>query len=326
MKELREGDRLDQYLLTDILARTASATTFKGHDTQAGSPVCVKVPHLEYESDVVSHDRFTREIALGLRLDHPNIVRGQKPLTMSRLYLVTEYVDGKSLRVLMQSGRLPEAAAVDVACQILGALEYLHAHGVVHRDLKPENVLVTAAGQVKLIDFGIALDRATRRLTWTKLSRTFGTPDYMAPEQVAGKRGDERSDIYAAGVILYEMLAQALPFSAANGFGALQAKVREEPMPLSCHVSTPDPALDAIVTRAIERDARKRHQSATEMMTRLRQRDASDMGVDAPHEKRRPWIARLMVVFALAGLSSLVWLSRVDQGPPPGDPPVARSR
>jgi serine/threonine-protein kinase len=202
MRELREGDHLDQYLLTDVLARTASATTFKGHDTEVGAPVCVKVPHIEYESDVVFHERFTREVALGLRLDHPYIARGRKPIAASRLYLVTEYVEGKSLRALMQSGPLPEAVAVDLACQILEALEYLHAHRVVHRDLKPENVLVTAAGQVKLIDFGIALDRSARRLTWTKLSRTFGTPDYMAPEQVAGKRGDERSDIYATGVIL----------------------------------------------------------------------------------------------------------------------------
>ena len=315
MRDLREGDHLDQYLLTDALARTASATLFKGHDTETGASVCIKVPHLEYESDIVFHDRFTREEALGLRLEHPNIVRAQKPLTKSRLYLVTEYIEGSSLRTMMQSGPLSEDRALDLASQILEALTYLHGQGVVHRDLKPENVIVTAAGQVKLIDFGIALDRSARRLTWSRLSRPGGTPDYAAPEQVGGRRGDERCDIYATGVMLYEMLTSALPFEATDGYSAIQAKLHEDPRPVGYHNWNVDPAVDAIVCEAIARDPRRRHRSAAEMLTRLHHRDASDpdpASVDPP--KPRPWIARLAVMFALAGLASLIWLSRPVAG------------
>jgi serine/threonine-protein kinase len=314
MKELREGDRLDQYLLTDVLARTASATTFKGHDTEVGAPVCVKVPHLAYESDVVSYDRFTREEALGLQLEHRNVVRGLKPLAKSRLYLVTEYVEGRSLRALLKEGPLSESVAIDLVTQILEALVYLHGRGVAHRDLKPENILVTWDGTLKLIDFGIALDRSARRLTWTKLSNICGTPDYMAPEQCAGRRGDDRSDIYATGVILYEMLTQALPFEAADGFGVMRAKLHDEPHPATYHVATLDPALDAILQRAMARDPRHRYRSAAEMIDRLRRRDPDDADlVPLVPVGKRSWTARLLVMFALVGLGSLVWLSRPER-------------
>jgi serine/threonine-protein kinase len=310
VRELREGDHLDQYLLTDVLARTAGATIFKGHDTEVGAPVCVKVPNLEHESEVVFHTRLTREEDLGLRLDHHNVVRTLKPLTKSRLYVVTEYVEGKSLRTLMRSGPLPEGVALDLICQILEALVYLHRQGVVHRDIKPENVMVTAAGEAKVIDLGIALDRSASRLTWTNLSRGLGTPDYMAPEQMAGRRGDERSDVYAAGLILYEMLTGELPFEAERGCSVTQSKLHDEPRPLAYHLPSVDPAIDAIVSRATARDARQRPRSAAEMLDRLRRRDASNPG-DAPSiRERRPWLARAMLTVALAGLGSLIWLSR----------------
>jgi len=195
MRELTVGDHLDQYLVMDVLARTATATTFKGHDTEAGAPVCLKVPHLEYESDIVFYRRFEREESIGRRLEHRNIVRALEPRTKSRVYLVTEFIGGTSLRSLIETGPLPTAQALEIACQLCEALVYLHAQGIAHRDLKPENVIVTAGGVVKLLDFGIALDRAARRLTWTRPSRAMGTPDYLAPEQVGGRRGDERSDV-----------------------------------------------------------------------------------------------------------------------------------
>jgi serine/threonine-protein kinase len=139
----------------------------------------------------------------------------------------------------------------------------------------------------------------------------------MAPEQVAGKRGDERSDIYATGVLLYEMLANALPFAAPNGYAALHAKLDEDPTPLSSHFPRVDPAVDAIVSRAIARDARERHGSAREMLKRLRRRDVSDMGVGEPAaERRRAWIARAAVLLAFTGLSVLIWLSRPLERPP----------
>jgi serine/threonine-protein kinase len=314
MRELREGDHLDQYLLTDLLARTPTATTFKGHDTEIGAPVCLKIPHLEYESDVVFYERFTREESIGLRMRHPNIVRALEPRAKSRMYLVTEFVEGRSLRALLQDGAISHDAALNMTDQLLDALVYLHEHGVVHRDLKPENVIVTVAGDAKLIDFGIARDRSASRLTWTGLSGRFGTPDYMAPERIAGRRGDERCDVYAAGVIMYEMLTGQLPFSDTNGHAVMNAKLQDEPKPPGYHLPALDPAIDAIVCRAIARDMRRRYQSARDFLDRLRRRDASDARVDESEVggqgRRRPWVARLALLSVLAGLSSLVWLSR----------------
>src|SRR5580658_1383838 len=217
MREIVPGDRLDQYALTELLARSGMASVFKAIDERSGSTVALKVPHLQFESDVAFYQRFEREEKIGLKLDHPNIVRVLAPEKKSRMYLVMEFADGRSLRALVgDHRRLPTEEALGIARQICGALVYLHAQGIVHRDLKPDNVLITPEGQVRLIDFGIAMDEAARRLTWFGLSAPIGTPDYMAPEQVRGKRGDVRTDVYALGTILYQMVTGDLPYPGGN--------------------------------------------------------------------------------------------------------------
>jgi serine/threonine-protein kinase len=321
MRDLTVGDHLDQYLVTDLLARTSMATTFKGHDTEVGKPVCLKVPHLEHESDIVFYERFNREERIGRRLDHQNIVRALEPRTKSRMYLVTEYVGGTSLRSLIEAGGLSTERALDIACQLCEALVYLHAHGIVHRDLKPENVIVTASGQVKLLDFGIALDRAARRLTWTKLSTTLGTPDYMAPEQIGGRRGDERCDIYALGLILYEMLTGQLPFAGESASAVMRAKTHEEPKPATYFLPQLNPVLNDIICRAIARAARDRYGSAGQLLDRLRRpytADAVDIA-EAPTSvgSRHPGVASLIAALILTTLTSLTWLShRADTQAP----------
>jgi serine/threonine-protein kinase len=312
MRDLAVGDHLDQYLLTDVLARTAMATTFKGHDTRAGTPVCLKVPHLEFESDLVFHERFQREERIGQRLEHRNVVRAFEPESKSRMYLVTEFVTGGSLRAMIDSGPLPAERALAIAGQIVEALIYLHAQGIVHRDLKPENVLVSPTGEVKLIDFGIALDRGARRLTWTKLSATVGTPDYMAPEQIAGRRGDERTDVYAAGLILYEMLTRELPFSGADARAVMRAKATEEPTPPTYHLPHLDPTLSATICKAIERNPRNRFQSAGALLSALGAREPAaeiEPALSAGRVRGRARVANLVAALVLAGLGSLVWLS-----------------
>src|SRR6202030_2939382 len=157
---------------------------------------------------------FKREEEIGKKLDHPGVMKVYPDDDRSRIYMVMEWVDGRLLRqILIQQKKLPIDRAVRITLGICDALEYIHSKGVVHRDLKPENIMVDAEDHVKLIDFGIAGKAGARRLTFAKLSQVMGSPDYISPEQVKGKRGDARADLYAVGVILYEMLTGETPFS-----------------------------------------------------------------------------------------------------------------
>jgi serine/threonine-protein kinase len=323
MRDPVVGDKLDQYELLDLLARSGMASIFKARDTFSGVLVALKVPHIQFESDIVFSQRFEREEAIGQKLDHPNVVRVLKPRDKSKMYLVMEYVEGTSLRAIM--GRTPVARekALDVARQVCEALVYLEASGVVHRDLKPENILLTAAGQVKLIDFGIAMAQSERRLTWAGFSNAVGTPDYMAPEQIRGRRGDARTDVYALGMLLYEMLTANVPFESANSRALLKLKTSEEPRPPSYHVPGFDLSLEAIILKAIARDPRDRYPDAAAMLV-----DLKDPSAVPPHDplaaRRRTAILprRLrigaVVVAVLLGLGALVWASaRGGAGAPP---------
>ncbi len=290
------------------------AAIFKARDTFSGATVALKIPHLQYESDIVFSERFRREEEVGQTLDHPNIVRILKPRDKSRSYLAMEYVEGRSLRALMGKSPMPVDRALELARQVCDALAYLEAHGVVHRDIKPENILVTADGRVKIIDFGIALFQAERRMTWAGLSHTVGTPDYMAPEQIRGRRGDARTDVYALGMLLYELLTAHLPYDSPNARALMRAKTSEEPRPPSYWVPGFDPHLEAIILRAIERDPRDRYPSAAEMGQELRDPSAvpprdprtGERRRRAGAARRRRLVVIAVVVALVAGLLVLV--------------------
>jgi serine/threonine protein kinase len=270
VREVSVGETLDQYKITELIARSGMASILKAIDTETGQTVALKVPYPQFESDVVFYERFRREESIGQRLEHPNIIKVLTPRRKSRMYIAMEYVEGNSLRALMRDKRpLPPERALGYARQVCGALVYMHGQGVVHRDLKPENMLATDAEQIKIMDFGIALDESARRLTWAGLSTTIGTPDYMAPEQISGRRGDARTDIYSLGMVLYEMLTANLPFEGANVYAVMKAKASQDPQPPSRWEPDLDPRLEEIVLRAIDRTPRYRYASAAEMLADL---------------------------------------------------------
>src|ERR1700733_1361285 len=210
---LHSGDRIDHYFIESLAARSGMASIFRATDLRTGQTVAIKVPHPEMESDPVFLARFEREAEIGAALDHPGVMKVFTDDSRSYLYMVMEWVEGRELRkFLTHTGKLLPERAVGITVDICRALDYIHLNGVVHRDLKPENIMVDDDDSAKLIDFGIASRRGSRQLTFGSLSQIMGTPDYISPEQVGGQAGDARSDIYALGIMLYEMLTGKTPF------------------------------------------------------------------------------------------------------------------
>ena len=325
MRDVIAGDKLDQYQLDELLARSGMASIFKATDTLTGETVALKVPYLQFESDVVFHERFNREEKIGTRLDHPNIVRVLTPKYKTRMFLAMEFARGKSLRALLdEKKRLPVEQALDIARQLCGALVYIHSKGVIHRDLKPENVLIDEDGKVKILDFGIALDESARRLTWTGFSATIGTPTYMAPEQINGRRGDVRTDIYSLGTLLFEMVTGELPFSDAAVHTLMRTKTTEAPFAPSHFLADIDPGLEEIILHAIERSPKERYPAADLMLEDLKNpsavkpRDRSQIRASAGPWERIPQQVRTgAIVVAVISLLCLLIFTTARRSPRP---------
>ena len=273
--ELRPGQTLDnRFLILETISRSGMATIFKATDQMTKETVAVKVPLMQFESDPGFYSRFLREEEIGSRLDHPYILKfiPIEEGTRSRPYIVTEYLRGYTLSHLLNSVRpLPEKDAIKLASRVCEALVYMHAHGVVHRDLKPQNIMLCNDGTIRIMDFGIAKTKEGRRLTFTGFTPAVGTPDYMAPEQVKGKRGDERTDIYSLGAILYEMVVGATPFECENEnpLVIMNARVTGDPFAPRKRNPNVSPQAEEIILHAMERDPKNRYQSAEAMKADL---------------------------------------------------------
>jgi serine/threonine-protein kinase len=260
----------DRFEITDVIAKSGMASLFKANDRKTGKAVVLKIPHLQIESDPAGFDRFRREEEIGLKLDHPFILKIHPVEKKSRPYIAMEYLEGQTLNELLHNVRpLPEPDAAKIASRICEALDYLHKNQVVHRDLKPQNVMLCNDGSIRLMDFGIAKSLASRRLTFVGFTPAMGTPDYMAPEQVRGSRGDQRTDIYSLGAILYEMATGEVPFGGDSPYVIMNSRVTGDPAAPRKVNPKLTPVIEEIILHAMERDPKRRYQSATEMKQEL---------------------------------------------------------
>jgi serine/threonine-protein kinase len=281
---LEAGAQIDSYRIEAPVARSGMASIYRATDTRDNRVVALKIPHPDLEADPILFDRFQREADIGEKLHHPKVMSVFGGEKRSRIYMVMEWCEGRLLRQIMDEGRLPQERAISIAADVLEALEYIHANGIVHRDLKPENIMVDAEGNIKLIDFGIAGDAKAKRLTYANFTAAIGTPNYISPEQVKGQRGDGRSDIYALGVILYEMLSGKLPFTGPNPFAAMNERLLNHPIPPRVAEPSISPQLQEVLYRALERDPRNRYAKAHEFEWDLQHLD--QVGVEDRIELR----------------------------------------
>jgi serine/threonine-protein kinase len=322
VNDLSDGQVLDdRYHIAETIARSGMATIYKATDLDTNRPVALKVPFLQFESDPGFFSRFEREQKIGHALDHPYILKlldvaGQDK---SRPYMVMEYLQGQTLGQLLRAmAPLPVADALRIASRICNALEYLHDHNVVHRDLKPDNVMICTDGSIRIMDFGIAKYDGQRRLTFGGFTPAMGTPDYMAPEQVRGKRGDKRTDIYSLGAMLYEMLTDHAPFIGANPFIIMNSRVTGDPLAPRQFNEAITPQVEEIILHAMARNPADRYPDAAAMRADLDNPDAVEVTGRAsrlvePNPISTSW-RKYRVLAVCVGLPLLVvagfWLSR----------------
>src|SRR5260221_1778284 len=284
-----EAPKLGRYIIQSEIGRGAMGVVYKATDSVHERRVAVKTVNMTPEEEGADkyEARFYQEARAAAALNHPNIVTVHDVGKSGEvIFMAMEYIEGVELRSLMGEGRrvaVPQAVAI--ASQIAEGLAYAHQHGVVHRDIKPANIMVMPNGPAKITDFGSAGRRAASELTETGM--LLGSPKYMSPEQVIGKRADHRSDIFSLGVIIYEMLCGAAPFNGENVTALMYQTVNfVPPPPSSVNAAVPE-MLDFIVAKMLAKPVDERYQDAQEVARDLRecerQVSASITGAQPPH-------------------------------------------
>src|SRR2546425_2122921 len=283
------GTQVDHYEIIRMLGHGGMNRVYLARDVFNQREVVLKFPNDDLIGNIGVFERYKREAEIGNRLHHPYV---QQLLNTdekrSEEYLVVEYIKGQTLRTVLEEhapNPLPVAEAIRITLQICDALAYCHEQGIFHRDIKPENIMMQEDGNIKIIDFGIALLEGARRVSWRGLSGTVGTPDYMSPEQLRGDRGMAGSDIYAVGVMLYEMLCGQTPFEGENIFAIMNQHVSQDPPSILLRNPQVPPVLATVVMRAIRRDQDKRYQSVSNFLHDLRNLEEVE---SVPYEPEAP--------------------------------------
>lgn len=264
-----------RYEIGEVLGYGGMAEVHLGRDVRLGREVAVKVLRADLARDPSFQTRFRREAQAAASLNHPAIVAvydtGEDAMVNGGIpYIVMEYVEGRTLRdILKAEGRLMPRRAMEVVADVCAALDFSHRNGIVHRDVKPGNVMITRAGAVKVMDFGIARAAADAGATVTATAAVIGTAQYLSPEQARGENVDARSDVYSTGCMLYELITGHPPFTGDSPVAVAYQHVRETaPPPSSSNPDVP-PELDAIVMKSMAKNPANRYQTAAEMRADL---------------------------------------------------------
>ena len=275
------GDRIAHYVVERPLGRGGEAAVFEGTDLNTQRRVVLKFPEPSQLGEVAVFERFRREVALGRLLRHPGIPRLIDVQEDARPpFGVLEYADGRPLRDLVNDAHpLAVDRAVTIAARLAEVVAYCHRHHVYHRDLKPENVLVDDQDRVTIVDFGIALVEGAPRVTWKGFSGAVGTPEYMGPEQVRGERGGPETDVYALGVILYELLAGRPPYRSQDPLSTMSQHLNVDAEHLTRRRSDVPPAVAAIVAHAMRRRKAERYANAGELYKALSGPETADLAL-----------------------------------------------
>jgi len=296
-----------RYRIEALLGRGGMGAVYKAYDKDLDRMVALKLVRPELTNEIQVMQRFKQELLLASRVSHKNVLRIHDLGDVNGLKFISmAYIDGEDLHHLLEAhGRMPADEAADIAQQLCSALEAAHGEGVIHRDLKPQNILIDHSGNAYISDFGLAKSLEASAAMMTRTGALLGTPRYMSPEQVEGKSADHRSDLYALGLIMYEMVTGDLPFTGESVYQVMYQRLREDPKdPKLINPEVPN-YLSRVILRCLERDPERRYQSAHEIIQDLNapRTPATFFRLPSfmPRRRTRRWV--LAVGAALLGLA-----------------------
>ena len=315
-------ETLGRYTLLRKLGQGGMGEVHLAEDPTLRRQVALKVLPYQLVQDGERRSRFLREARAAAALRHPNITTIYEIGDADgRDFLAFEYVDGKTLQEAIEGRRLSIGELIDLAAPLADAIAYAHQEGIVHRDIKPDNVMLTARGEPKLLDFGLAKVKSgeswassQESVELTRSGALVGTPSAMSPEQVLGKPVDERSDIFSFGSLLYRMASGKSPFSGDNLMEVVNAVVNEDPAPLSELRSDLSPDFVAVVERALQKDPEKRYRSMGELAADLRHLDRKATSLVWTRKERRPKKRSSLTLGSVGALVLLVLVFVFDLG------------